>query len=84
MSVTIKLSDIIDELDMMSSEMQSYLNIKTGNIVTISDFLGSLHRVGFFLFSFFLYFVLTIFLHSARSSNNLKRSCFILNRSLLV
>lgn len=41
MSITIKLSDIIDELDMMSSEMQSYLNIKTGEIVTISDYLGS-------------------------------------------
>lgn len=41
MSITIKLSNIIDELDMMSSEMQSYLNIKTGEIVTISDYLGS-------------------------------------------
>ena len=41
MSITIKLSDIIDELDMMSSEMQSYLNIKTGEIVTISDYLDS-------------------------------------------
>lgn len=41
MSITIKLSNIIDELEMMSSEMQSYLNIKTGEIVTISDYLGS-------------------------------------------
>jgi len=41
MSITIKLSDIIDELDMMSSEMQSYLNLKTGKIVTISDYMGS-------------------------------------------
>ena len=41
MSITIKLSNIIDELDMMSSERQSYLNIKTGDIVTISDYLGS-------------------------------------------
>ena len=41
MSITIKLSNIIDELDVMSSERQSYLNIKTGDIVTISDYLGS-------------------------------------------
>ena len=41
MSITIKLSDIIDELDMMSLEMQSYLNLKTGKIVTVSDYIRS-------------------------------------------
>ena len=41
MSITIKLSDIIDELDMMSWEMQSYLNLKTGKIVTVSDYICS-------------------------------------------
>lgn len=41
MSITIKLSEIIDELDMMSWEMQSYLNLKTGKIVTVSDYICS-------------------------------------------
>ena len=41
MGIMIKLSNIIDELEMMSSERQSYLNIKTSDIVTISDYLGS-------------------------------------------
>ena len=41
MNITIKLSDIIDELDVMSLEVQSYLSLKTGKIVTISDYIGS-------------------------------------------
>lgn len=41
MSITIKLCDIIDDIDLMSSEMQTYLNIKTCEFVTVSDYLGS-------------------------------------------
>lgn len=41
MNITIKLSDIIDELDVMSLEVQSYLSLKTGKIVTISNYIGS-------------------------------------------
>ena len=31
----------MDELDMMSLEVQSYLSLKTGKIVTISNYIGS-------------------------------------------
>lgn len=39
MGVVIKLSDIIAELDMMSSDARTYLHLKTGEFVVISDYI---------------------------------------------
>lgn len=41
MSITVNISNIIDELEMMNSDMQSFLNIQTGKIITMFDNLES-------------------------------------------
>jgi hypothetical protein len=37
MSIPVKLSEIILGMESQSDEMRSYLNIKTGEVVTVSD-----------------------------------------------
>lgn len=41
MSITVNISNIIDDLEMMNSDMQSFLNIQTGKIITMFDNLES-------------------------------------------